>query len=205
MNTFIQTPGRRAARKSATRSRLLAQARRLFAERGFDATTIRDVAAEAGVAVGTVFVHFPDKGSLLAGTLAEHLEQALGRALATLPPDGARRRIRHVLGALFRSYAKHPALSRVLVKEMLFAEGEPRREAQRDVDAFIVRLAEWSAEPGALRGGLDPGDAAHAVFAAYLAALVEGLAQARPRPERMVARVEQLVAPWFAAENGGSR
>jgi AcrR family transcriptional regulator len=205
MNTVIQTPGRRAARKRDTRGRLLAEARRLFAERGYEATTIRDVAAAAGVAAGTVFVHFPDKGALLAETLAEHLEQALGRAYATLPPAGGWSGIRHVLEALFRSYARHPALSRVLVKETLFAEGAPRKAARRDVDAFVARLAGWCGEPGTLRPGLDPGDAAHAVFAAYLAALVEGLAQARPRPERMVARVEQLVAPWFAARDGGRR
>jgi AcrR family transcriptional regulator len=205
VNTFITTPGRRAARKLDTRGRLIAEARRLFAARGYEATTIRDLAAATGVAVGTVFVHFPDKGALLAGTLAEHLDQALGRALATLPPGGARRRIRHVVGALFRSYARHPALSRVLVKEALFAEGEPRKAAQRDVEAFVGRLAEWCAEPGSLRPGLDPGDAAHAVFAAYLAALVEGLANQRPRPERMVARVEQLVAPWFTVKDGGTR
>jgi AcrR family transcriptional regulator len=205
VNTFIKAQGRRATRKRDTRGRLLAQARRLFAERGYEATTIRDVAAAADVAVGTVFVHFPDKGALLAETLAEHLEQALGRAYATLPPAGGRSRIRHVLGALFRSYARHPALSRVLVKETLFAEGEPRRAARRDVKAFIARLAAWCGEPGTLRPGLDPAEAAQAVFAAYLAALVEGLAQARPRPERMVARVERLIAPWFDASNGGKR
>src|SRR4051812_49739683 len=47
--------GRRELRKAQTRAEVRAAAQRLFAERGFDAVTIADVAASADVAVQTVF------------------------------------------------------------------------------------------------------------------------------------------------------
>lgn len=202
MNALTQPPAGRKAQKETTRARLLAEGRRLFAQRGYEATTIRDVAAAAEVAVGTVFVHFPDKGALLSAALDDQLAQALGQAMATLPSRGARRRVRHVLGAVFKSYAKHPALSRVLLKELLFAQGAPRAAARAGVEAFLEQLEGWCREPGALRPGLAPRDAAQAIFAAYLAALLDGLGDERPRPGQMLALVERLTAPWFNPKEG---
>jgi AcrR family transcriptional regulator len=58
------TGGRRERRKAQTRADVRETAHRLFAERGFDAVTIADVAAAADVAVQTVFNHFETKEQL---------------------------------------------------------------------------------------------------------------------------------------------
>ena len=55
---------RRARKKAQTRSLVRETAQRLFAERGFEAVTIADIAAAADVAVQTVFNHFPTKEDL---------------------------------------------------------------------------------------------------------------------------------------------
>jgi AcrR family transcriptional regulator len=55
---------RRAQKKALTRAHVRETAQRLFAERGFDAVTIADVAATAEVAVQTVFNHFATKEEL---------------------------------------------------------------------------------------------------------------------------------------------
>jgi AcrR family transcriptional regulator len=55
---------RRARKKLRTRTEVRSAAQRLFDERGFDAVTIADVAAEADVAVQTVFNHFATKEEL---------------------------------------------------------------------------------------------------------------------------------------------
>ena len=55
---------RRARKKALTREAIRGVARRLFAEHGFDAVTIADVAREADVAVQTVFNHFSTKEDL---------------------------------------------------------------------------------------------------------------------------------------------
>ncbi|GAA2460453.1 helix-turn-helix domain-containing protein [Streptomyces glaucus] len=58
-------PGRRERKKAETRRRIADTALRLFLERGYDAVGIRDVAAEADVAVTTVFSHFASKEALV--------------------------------------------------------------------------------------------------------------------------------------------
>ena len=55
---------RRARKKAQTRDQIRRTAQRLFAERGFEAVTIADVAATADVAVQTVFNHFATKEEL---------------------------------------------------------------------------------------------------------------------------------------------
>src|SRR5512134_811825 len=60
---------RRARHAAATRARIVEAAGRLFAERGYAATTIDAVAAEADVAVETVYARFKNKRNLLAAYL----------------------------------------------------------------------------------------------------------------------------------------
>ena len=56
----------RAERAEVTRNRIVTAARRLFARDGYGATTLRDVAAEAGVAVQTVYAVHGSKAGILA-------------------------------------------------------------------------------------------------------------------------------------------
>ncbi len=58
------TEGLRARKKRVAREAIAATARRLFAERGFDAVTVAEVAAAADVSEKTVFNHFPTKEDL---------------------------------------------------------------------------------------------------------------------------------------------
>lgn len=57
-------PTRRALAKRKTRERVLQAARSLFAERGFEGATIRDIAQHAGMSTGAVFASFNDKSEL---------------------------------------------------------------------------------------------------------------------------------------------
>ncbi|MFI7362002.1 TetR/AcrR family transcriptional regulator [Streptomyces sp. NPDC050149] len=57
--------GRRERKKAATRQKIADTALRLFLARGYDAVGIRDVAAEADVAVTTLFSHFASKEALV--------------------------------------------------------------------------------------------------------------------------------------------
>lgn len=157
---------------------------------------MRDVATRAGVAVGTVFVHFPDKPALLGAALHTQLDEALRRGERRGGPT-ARARVRALVRALFESYAQAPALSRVLVKESLFLAGPGRAEADALLGGFVLRLQELLSAPGALRRGLAPADAALAVVAAYLAALVDGLRQDAFDVAAQLKAYDRLTHPWF--------
>ncbi|OQX16322.1 MAG: TetR family transcriptional regulator [Desulfobulbaceae bacterium A2] len=61
--------------KQETRGRILAQAAALFTAKGFEATTTRDIAEAAGLAVGTLFNYFPSKETLAMTMVGEALGQ----------------------------------------------------------------------------------------------------------------------------------
>ncbi|MGG2460411.1 TetR/AcrR family transcriptional regulator [Streptomyces sp. RGM 3693] len=79
------TPGRRERKKAATRQKIADTALRLFLERGYDAVGIRDVAAEADVAVTTLFSHFASKEALVFEQ-DEDFEQRLAQAVTGRAP-----------------------------------------------------------------------------------------------------------------------
>jgi AcrR family transcriptional regulator len=58
-------PGRRELRRQETRTRIVEAAAELFAERGFDAVSVAEIARRAGVVEKTVFNHFPLKEGLV--------------------------------------------------------------------------------------------------------------------------------------------
>jgi AcrR family transcriptional regulator len=71
-----------------TRSRILLAALRLFRERGFDETTMRDIASAAQVAIGAAYYYFDSKEALVMAfygeasqTMHEQIEAALGRKI----------------------------------------------------------------------------------------------------------------------------
>jgi AcrR family transcriptional regulator len=78
-------PGRRERKKAATRQKIAETALRLFLERGYEAVGIRDVAAEADVAVTTVFSHFASKEALVFEQ-DEDFEHRLARAVTGRAP-----------------------------------------------------------------------------------------------------------------------
>lgn len=65
MPVVTSAPGLRAQKKADNRRRMAECAFRLFVERGFDAVTVADIAATAGVSVTTLFSYFPVKESLV--------------------------------------------------------------------------------------------------------------------------------------------
>jgi AcrR family transcriptional regulator len=68
---------RNARRKAATRARILAAARHLFAAQGVEQTTIRDIAAAADIALGGFYNYFRTKEAVLAELLMELLGDQL--------------------------------------------------------------------------------------------------------------------------------
>lgn len=80
-----------------TRSRIVAAAVSLFAERGFDATSVNEVVARAGVAKGALYHHFGSKDDLLYEVYRELVDRQLAGLAAVLerglPPEQTLREI----------------------------------------------------------------------------------------------------------------
>jgi AcrR family transcriptional regulator len=80
--------GLRARKKRAAREAIAATARRLFAERGYDAVTVAEIAAAADVSEKTVFNHFGTKEDLAFAGREERLARLLAD-LARRPPGAS--------------------------------------------------------------------------------------------------------------------
>jgi AcrR family transcriptional regulator len=73
-------PPGRTEKGDVTKATLYATAKRLFAERGLEGTTLRDIAAEAGVSVGLLYRYFPSKGAVVMALYDELSAELVGRA-----------------------------------------------------------------------------------------------------------------------------
>src|SRR3954463_14464285 len=88
-------PGLRERKKQRTRELISETARRLFAERGFDAVTVAEVARAADVSEGTVFNYSPTKEQLFYGEMERFETQLVAgvrsRPAGETPLDAVRR------------------------------------------------------------------------------------------------------------------
>lgn len=161
---------RRDLAKAETRALLLATARDLFAERGVEATTTREVARRAAVGVGTVFAHFPDKAALVEAVLVEHVDGALDAAFATMPDGDVVTQLVHVASHLYRAYGERPSLSRSLVASALFLTG-----SDRPMTVQLDRFRGWVLERLRVERGEATREDFDVFFALYFRVLVGGL------------------------------
>jgi AcrR family transcriptional regulator len=109
--------------KSAeTRARILATALELFRERGFEKTTMRDVAAAAGVALGSAYYYFDSKEAIVAAYYEYVQEEHRARAEAAFgeAPD-----FRARLGVAFHSKLDILAGDRLLLVALFRYGGDP--------------------------------------------------------------------------------
>ena len=96
-------PAPRQSRSIDTRRQLLDAARRVFANRGYDAASVQDITARANVAVGAFYVHFRSKRQLLVELMNLLLQRLQGMEL-TLPPGAdVQRGLRSFLRAALRA------------------------------------------------------------------------------------------------------
>lgn len=168
----------RTRQKERTRDRIVAAARVAFTRQGFEHTTIRDIASRAGVASGTVFVHFSDKNALLAHIFHDGLQTALDEAWRSLPATTLQAQLLHLAEHLYVHYATQPDLSRVLLKESLFLGGDPGRNLDDHRSRFLMRLEDLvraAATGEESSGGATPREIAEIFFALYFSTLVLGL------------------------------
>lgn len=141
----------RKQQRSARREAILAAARQVFADRGFDGTTIADVARVAGVAAGTVYLYFPSKADLFAALharLFEVINLALREARVGAGDMRVATRIR--IRAVFEACTEQSDLLR-----LVFLNFDPRsdiaRKMRRDDGDRTRPLAEL------LRAGMNVG------------------------------------------------
>lgn len=171
---------RRARRRAESHERVARAARDLIEEEGFEALTMRALAARADVSVGTVQNVVGSRVHLVVELFVDDLEAAWAGQEATLAPGPLLERLLHLLVGFFRLYAARPALARTYVKEAVFSPEEVFRRYLDLTVRFVARLAELIVASGELRAEVPPPLAAQIVFDTYLGTVIFLLREAAP-------------------------
>lgn len=139
------------AKAEETRNRILDGALRLFRERGFEETTMRDVAAEAGVATGAAYYYYRSKQDLvLAFYLRTDEESRDAFTDAIRSSKELKKRLRGIIDAKFEQFAEHRGLLTTLLRtgvdprDPLSPFGEETRQVREDSIAWYARALEGS-------------------------------------------------------------
>jgi AcrR family transcriptional regulator len=168
--------GLRERKKQQTRAALVEAAARLFAEKGYDKTTVADIAAAADVSTRTFFSYFRAKEDVLfAGTdqRMQAIAEAFDATRAASPLEAVHRILEHVLAAsddlssqdrlatmLARPELQAQALQRLIAAQRLIAE-RLRLAYPARLDDTLSRATAGAlvgALVGAVMGGIERGD-----------------------------------------------
>lgn len=190
--------GLRERNKLDKAQRIRAAARELFRKHGYEATTMRQIALQAHVGLGTLFSYADDKRDLVFLIFNEELDTLTGRALAAPRPSAS---LIDQLMAIFRrhyeQFARHPALSRLALQELTFySEGKQAQNfhaIRGHLIAGIERLVADAQRRDRIRSTPDARRIALQIFFLYAAALRWWLAAPTPRVATGVADLRRVL------------
>ena len=123
------------------RDRVLKTAQRLFANRGYDATTTKDLATQAGIAEGTLFRHFENKKAILVEVATEGWVEILTDLLTELSEMGSYKAVAQVMKRRMFRLHENEELLRVCFLEAQF-HPELRERIQSEVISKMTDVTE---------------------------------------------------------------
>lgn len=147
---------RRQAAKIRTRQKVLDAARTLFAERGYDPATIRDIAKGAGMSTGAVFANFTDKAELFEAVLTEDMALLADQFRAgadTASGEGVVDRLAAALAAGYHGSLDQLPLFQAIVARSWFQPVEAEKRA-RVVSGALTQVITDVLREGVGRGEL---------------------------------------------------
>ena len=158
---------RRQVAKARTRVKVLEAARNLFAERGYDAATIRDIAKGAGMSTGAVFANFQDKAELFEAVFADEMA-ALAEAFTTgvAIEENTAARLAGGLTAGYHQVLDHLPLMQAMVARSWF---QPE-DADKRVREFLAPITTTISD--VLQAGIAKGELRQDTDVAVLSRLV---------------------------------
>lgn len=130
-------------RLDATRARIVEAALALIAEKGYAGCSVAQVADAAGVATGSVYKHFPNKGALFAEVFRTHTQHEVDAvAEASTKPGTIEERVTAAIETFARRALKSPRLAYALLAEPVDPQVEAERliyrRAYRDIYAQLI-------------------------------------------------------------------
>jgi AcrR family transcriptional regulator len=166
------TPAPRTRMTAAQRRQQLVEVgRRIFAEYGYDAATVEEIAAAAGVSKPVVYEHFGGKEGLYAVVCDRELAYLGAEVTEALSGEGSRRRIERAAMALLRYIEERTDGFRILVRDSSTPGGSSYSTLLNDAVASVAYILEEEF----VSRGFAPNTSG--VYAQALVGMVSGTAQ----------------------------
>jgi AcrR family transcriptional regulator len=198
---------RTQARGVATRRRVLRAAESLFAQGGYEATGMADVAERAGIGVGTLYHHFPDKRALLLSLIddwgdreTEHRRSrhAVERFLGENPRAAFSEDLRRSYERLRREGGFY-----LVLLELAERDSDARQRLHRInqlADERLRDLLVLGQQRGVIRTEIDPLAAAMLVRRSIEAAATEVFVHRMTHPERVLEGLIDMICRYIFEE-----
>lgn len=184
-------------KKARTKELIYKTALQLFMEKGFENTTVDEIAAKADIAKGTFFNYFPRKEAVMTHIVELRMQQ-LFRNLPDIM-DGemsARGRIEKIMHILGKINENEKPLTRVVVMETLrnyaAAMGPEEKEKHMQFYHLLRDILHQGQERGEIRGWIDVNTAARTLELIYVSTLLEWLDEDKGLAETLLKKTKYL-------------
>ncbi|MCZ0735605.1 TetR/AcrR family transcriptional regulator [Phreatobacter sp. AB_2022a] len=148
-----------AKRMQDRRDSILAAAKQVFAEKGFEATSIADIARAAGISDGLAYRYFQGKRDLLNEVLRAFYERTMVDLEIIAGRDAPfETRLHDLIHRHLFAFVADADLCRLFISEVRTAsdyQGSPVHELNRRYTSILVRIVEDGVANGEVRGDID--------------------------------------------------
>jgi len=202
--------GLRETKKRQTRKAILAAAIKLFSEKGFDETSIEELAREAGIGKGTIYGYFSTKQDIFLAFCEEEIEYVFTRLEEESDPESTLlEQIVFLSMCQFDFVTQNREFGRLFCREMAYPR-EKNLEASGEINARylskVLAIITRAQQRGELRAGADPLLALanfHSFYLMVLSGWYSGYMDTREKVEAMLrALCWQSLRGWGSGEPG---
>jgi TetR/AcrR family transcriptional regulator, cholesterol catabolism regulator len=146
--------------RSQRRAHMVALAGELFAQKGYRATTVREIADAAGILSGSLYHHFDSKESIGHEILSSFVNEVLGNYRAAVASAGSPRAVlEQIVRSTSRTLSQHRAALAMLQHDWSYFASQPRfaylPRALREIERIWIAQLEAGKQAGLFRPDLD--------------------------------------------------
>jgi AcrR family transcriptional regulator len=146
--------GNRTRRGADRRLSILEVAREIFSQKGFERTSMAEIAAKVGVVEGALYKHFGGKRELLFEATRAFYEPLIAATSAELSGvHGARNRLRFVIYRQLQAFVRYPEMCRLIMQDIRPHDdyyGSVVRELNKKSTSAVVSILEQARKDGEL-------------------------------------------------------
>ncbi|MEV0680648.1 TetR/AcrR family transcriptional regulator [Actinosynnema sp. NPDC050436] len=183
----------RPGRTAVTKQKLFDAALKLVGERGAASVTVDEIAAEAGVAKGTVYYNFASKDALVDALLRHGVELLASRLRVAEDETETERAMESLVDGVLGFFAEYPAFGQLLVSELWRTPGQWHGTLgllRDDIVSIVRGQMQRLSDEGRLPEGVQVGTASAALFGTLLVVALDWQVF---QPERTLAEVREAV------------